>query len=194
MKDILLITNTDSSEGFIKELLMNAKYNKIYNAYNYSDGVNLVEVHPFDLVMINAPMRTELGDRLAKHAAMKSTAMVMFIARETTFNQSHDALSKLGVICVKKPVVVKPFQQLIKMLETTAIRTRSLAAGGGVSMNEMDDIRMTEVAKWHLISRFNMSESQASRVFEQFILDSGLSRVYASEQVIDGAINEGYFT
>lgn len=190
MRDILLITNTDSSEGFIKELLMNSKYNKIFNTYNYSDAANLIDVHPFDLIIINAPMRTELGDRLAKHAAMKSTAQVMFIARETTYNQSHDALSKVGVICVKKPVVVKPFQQLMKMLEATAIRINASAAHGDASMAAMDDFRMTEVAKWHLISRFNISESQASRVFEDFIISSGLPLIDAAEQVIDGAITE----
>lgn len=188
MQDILLITNNDSSEGFIKELLMNAKYNKLFHVYNYSDGTNLLNLHPFDLVMVNAPMRTELGDRLAKHAALHSSATVMFIARETTFNQCHDTLSKLGIICVKKPVVVKPFQQLMKMLEGTAALIGDLSQKSDLSATVTEEIRMTNVAKWHLISRFNISESQASRLFEQFTADNGLTVVGAAERIVEGAI------
>lgn len=189
MQDILLITNNDSSEGFIKELLMNAKYNKLFHVYNYSDGTNLLNLHPFDLVMVNAPMRTELGDRLARHAALHSSATVMFIARETTFNQCHDILSKLGIICVKKPVVVKPFQQLMKMLEGTAGRIGELSIKGGPSSAIIEEIRMTNVAKWHLISRFNISESQASRLFEHYMSENGLTVVSAAERIVDGAIS-----
>ena len=64
----------------IKELLMNTSYGKIYSAFNYSDATNLLDVHEFDLVIINAPMRTELGDRLAKYAAQRTTTSIMFIA------------------------------------------------------------------------------------------------------------------
>ncbi len=188
MKDILLITNNDSSEGFIKELLMNISYNKLFNVYNYSDGADLLNLHPFDLVMLNAPMRTELGDRLAKHAALHSTASVMFIARETTYKQCHDSLSKLGILCVKKPVVVKPFQQLMKMLEATTQRIEAVSRKGEMSMTVLDEIRMTDVAKWHLISRFNISESQAARLFDQYVEENGLNPVSAAENVVDGAI------
>ena len=54
MQDILLVTNTDASEGFIKELLMNSTYSRILNAYNFSDATNLLDVNRFDLVIINA--------------------------------------------------------------------------------------------------------------------------------------------
>lgn len=189
MQDILLITNTDSSEGFIKELLMNASYNKIWTAYNYSDGTNLLDVHPFDLVIINAPMRDELGDRLAKYAAHRTYTSILFIARETVYAMNHDMLTKFGILCVKKPVAVKPFQQLLKVVESTCVQVSKLEKHKVECRERIDEIRLVDAAKWHLISQFNISESQATRTFELFAIDRKVSRLTAADLILLGGIS-----
>ena len=189
VQDILLITNTDSSEGFIKELLMNASYGKIWTAYNYSDGTNLLDVHPFDLVIINAPMRDELGDRLAKYAAQRTHTSIFFIARETMFAMNHDILTKFGILCIKKPVAVKPFQQLIKVVETTCAQVAKMDKENKDNRERIDELRLIDAAKWHLISQFNISESQATRTFEQFAIDRKVSRLTAADLVLLGGIS-----
>lgn len=175
MKDVLLLTNNDASEGFVKELLMSASYGKLYIAYNYSDGVYLSEVHPFDLIIINAPLRTEVGDRFAKYVALHTTAEVLFISRDALYNQHHDHLSKLGILCIKKPVVVKPFLQLIKIIETSATTPDSIQ-------------RPINVAKWHLISEYNLTEPTAQRMLEQFALDHDTDLFVAAEAALAGKI------
>ena len=175
MKDVLLLTNNDASEGFVKELLMSASYGKLYIAYNYSDGVYLSEVHPFDLIIINAPLRTEVGDRFAKYVALHTTAEVLFISREALYNQHHEHLSKLGILCIKKPVVVKPFHQLIKIIEASATMPDSAQ-------------RPINVAKWHLISTYNITEPTAQRMLEQFAIDHEMDLYMAAEAALAGKI------
>lgn len=187
MQDLLLLTNTDSSEGFIKELFMNATYGRILNAYNHNDGAHLLDVHPFDLVLINAPLRAELGDRFAKYAALHTKTMVLFIARESTYQLHYDTLSKLGVICVKKPVVVKPFQQLIKILESSCHRLNQLKDSVDTGAL-IEEIRLVESAKWHLINLFNISESQSGRIIDQYAFDNGLNKTDSALRILDGAI------
>jgi len=189
VQDILLITNTDSSEGFIKELLMNASYGKIWTAYNYSDGTNLLDVHPFDLVIINAPMRDELGDRLARYAAQRTLTSILFIARESIFALNHDTLTKFGVLCIKKPVAVKPFQQLIKVVESTCTQITKSTLSTSELRSQIDEIRLIDASKWHLISTFNISEAQATRTFEQFALDRKVDRLTAADLVLLGGIS-----
>ena len=190
MQDILLVTNTDASEGFIKELLMSASYGRIYNAYDQSDGTHLLDVHKFDMVLINAPMRYELGDRLARYAAQRTTTSVLFIARETSYLQTRDILTKFGILCVKKPVQVKPFQQLIKLVESTGVRIAKMEAEGIDVKAVIDEIRLIDAAKWHLIAKFNISEAQASRIYESYVSEFGFSRLDTAERILDGAISE----
>ncbi|MDH8678285.1 hypothetical protein QE109_09010 [Fusibacter bizertensis] len=190
MQDILLITNTDSSEGFIKELLMNTSYGKIFSAFNYSDATNLLDVHEFDLVIINAPMRTELGDRLAKYAAQRTTTSIMFIARESTYLQTKELLTNFGVLCIKKPVVVKPFQNLLKCIETTRTKIHAMEKDHIEVLPMMDEIRTIDAAKWYLISKFNISESQSARTIDSFSVERELSRYAAAESILQGAIKE----
>ena len=144
MQDILLVTNTDASESFIKELLMSASYGRIFNAYDQSDGTHLLDVHKFDMVLINAPMRYELGDRLARYAAQRTTTSILFIARETSYLQTKDVLTKFGILCVKKPVQVKPFQQLIKVVESTVSRIAKMEAEGFDVKSIIDELRLID--------------------------------------------------
>lgn len=190
MQDILLITNTDSSEGFIKELLMNTSYGKIFSAFNYSDATNLLEVHEFDLVIINAPMRTELGDRLAKYAAQRTTTSIMFIARESTYHQTRDLLTNFGVLCIQKPVIVKPFQQLLKSIETTRSKILAMKKDHIDVLPMMDEIRTIDAAKWYLIYKFNISESQATRTIDTYSVDCQITRYESAEKILQGAITE----
>lgn len=188
MQDLLLLTNTDSSEGFIKELFMNATYGRILNAYNHNDGAHLLEVHPFDIVLINAPLRMELGDRFAKYAALHTNTMVLFIARESTYQLHYEALSKLGVICVKKPVVVKPFQQLLKMLEISCQRLNQINKLPD-SSPLIEELRLVDAAKWHLINQFSISESQAGRIVDQYAFANALSKTVSATHILEGAIS-----
>lgn len=190
MQDILLVTNTDASESFIKELLMSTSYGRIYNAFDHSDSTNLLDVHKFDMVLINAPMRYELGDRLARYAAQRTVTSILFIARETTYLQTKDMLTKFGILCVKKPVQVKPFQQLMKLVESTGTRLAKMESEGIDSKLIIDEIRLIDAAKWHLICAFNISESQASRVYESYVTENNLNRFVAAEKILDGAITE----
>ncbi len=190
MKDILLVSNTEASESFIKELLMSASYGRIFNAYDQSDGTHLLDVHKFDMVLINAPMRYELGDRLARYAAQRTTTSILFIARETSYLQSKDVLTKFGILCVKKPVEVKPFQQLIKLVESTCARIAKLEAEGSDVKSMIDEIRLIDTAKWHLIRLFKISDSQASRLYESYVSENNLSRLNAAERILDGAISQ----
>ena len=176
MKDVLLLTNNDSSEGFIKELLMRASYGKLYIAYNYADGAYLTEIHPFDLIIVNAPLRTEVGDRFAKYAALHTSAEVLFISRDALYNQHLDYLTNLGILCLKKPVVVKPFQQLIKIIEASVSKSDVMQ-------------RSINVAKWHLISSYNLTEPQAQRMLEQYALDESTDIFKAAEAALDGKIH-----
>lgn len=190
MQDILLVTNTDSSEGFIKELLMNTSYGKIFSAFNYSDATNLLDVHEFDLVIINAPMRTELGDRLAKYAAQRTTTSILFIARESTYHQTRDLLTNFGVLCIKKPVAVKPFQQLLKTIETTRGKISAMKKDHIDILPLMDEIRTIDAAKWYLISKFNISDSQATRTIDSYSVESQVTRCVSAELILKGEITE----
>jgi len=188
MQDILLITHTDTSENFIKELLMSTTYGKLYNAYDLSEGTHLLDVHNFDLVLINAPMRYELGDRLARYAAQRTTCSIMFVARETSYQQTKDVLTKFGILCVKKPVQVKPFQQLMKCIDLTRSQLLKMTANGIDIKSIIDEIRLIDTAKWHLIQTFNISEIQASRLYESFVSENNLELYEAAERILEGAI------
>ena len=190
MQDILLVTNTDSSEGFIKELLMNTSYGKIFTAYNYSDATHLLEVHKFDLVIINAPMRMELGDRLAKYAAQRTTTTILFIARESTHVQTKNQLTHFGVLCIKKPVAVKPFGQLIKIVENTRTKINAMERDHIEVLSVIDEIRAIDAAKWHLIADFNISESQSTRAVDSYSYENQITRLEAAEAILNGAIKQ----
>lgn len=187
MQDILLVTNTDASEGFIKELLMNTTYTRMLNAYNFSDATNLLDVNRFDLVIINAPMRHELGDRLAKYAAQRTTSSILFIARESTYDQTLEIMHSFGVLSVKKPVPVKPFSQLLKLVENSSNRVAKFYSEGTEVLNIIDQLRTVDVAKWFLIQKFNITESQAHRIVEKYAMDHQLPKHIAAEKIVQGA-------
>jgi len=142
------------------------------------------------MVLINAPMRYELGDRLARYAAQRTTTSILFIARETSYLQTKDVLTKFGILCVKKPVQVKPFQQLIKIVESTVSRIAKMEAEGFDVKSIIDELRLIDAAKWHLINTFNISDSQSSRVYESYVTENNYSRLYAAERILEGAIME----
>lgn len=190
MQDILLVTNTDASEGFIKELLMNTTYSRILMAYNFSDATNLLDVNRFDLVIINAPMRHELGDRLAKYAAQRTTSSILFIARESTYDQTLEIMHSFGVLAVKKPVPVKPFSQLLKLIENSSKRVAKLYSEGTEVLNIIDQLRTVDVAKWFLIQKYSISESQAHRIVEKYAMDHQLPKNTAAEKIVQGAVIE----
>ena len=99
-------------------------------------------------------------------------------------------MHSFGVLSVKKPVPVKPFSQLIKLIENSSKRVAKLYSEGTEVLNIIDQLRTVDVAKWFLIQKYSITESQAHRIVEKYAMDHQLPKNTAAEKIVQGAVIE----
>src|SRR5574344_1591563 len=104
MKRVLILTSSDKTEVFLKELLTEKGFEIIVAAKTSGEAKQLMSKDNFDLVIINAPLEEETGCSLACEIKAACTAEVLFLVNKEAFDEVSSYLETFGVYTLSKPL------------------------------------------------------------------------------------------
>ena len=184
MESAVIVTSSEKSTAYFTEVLNAASLTHITAAKSCGEARRVFLERDFDLIIINAPLRDESGEELARHIASKGAAQVILVVA----GEHYDAVSAVcendGILTISKPVSRAVFWSALMLARASQNRIMRMQSENRKLQQKIEDIRIADRAKSVLISCLNMSEQEAHRYIEKQAMDMRLSKRAVAEEIL----------
>ncbi len=180
----LIVSQTEKGVAYFTEMLQAASDDSIVASPSCGEARRLLFERDFDLVIINAPLRDESGEQLARHLASKAVSQVILVVKSELFDAVSAVCEDDGVLVVAKPINRAIFWSALKLAKSTQSRLRRMREENSKLKQKIEDIRIVDRAKYILISYLSMSEQEAHRYMEKQAMDMRTSKRAVAEGIL----------
>jgi len=184
MESALVVTTFEKSAAFFAEVLSAASIGQTVTVSTCGEARRRLLEREFDLVILNAPLRDESGESLARHIAAKGFSQVILIVA----SESYEAVSAIcendGVLTLAKPLNKTLFWSALKLAQSAQGRIARMRAENNKLAQKIEDIRIVDRAKYLLISYLSMSEQDAHRFIEKQAMDMRTTKRTIAEGIL----------
>lgn len=180
---VLLAGGNDKLCAFLSELLPRSDYEPLVKVDSVGEVRRMVPEGSTDIVIINAPLKEEFGTQLALDLAYENISVLLLVSGEV-FDQVTAKVEDEGVLTLAKPMTRQSFYTAIKLATAMRGKMLRLERKNQALQEKMTDIRIVNRAKWLLISKQGMTESDAHYLIEKQAMDTRLSRREIAEGII----------
>ena len=184
MESALVVSHTEKSITLLTDMLNTAECGTVSVRNSCGDARRALIEQNFDLVIINAPLRDESGESLARHVAAKGLSQVLLIVKSEHFDEVSSITEGDGVLVISKPVNPGMLWSALKLAGAAQSRLSRLKAENSRLSQKIDDIRIIARAKCILISFLNITEQEAHRYIEKQAMDMRTTRRSIAEGIL----------
>ena len=181
---VLIVSSSVKAEEYLRDILDTAQFSPVVTASGAGEAKRMQLENHYDLVLINAPLADDFGTELAIEIAEDSASGVILFVKNELFEQVSYKAEDYGVLTVAKPGSRQGIYQAIKLLVATRRRIKTFENKAVTLEAKMKEIRLINRAKWILIDRFKMSETEAHKYIEKTAMDNCVKRGEIAENII----------
>lgn len=181
---VLVVSAAEKFNDTIASLLPSSSYYPVKYVSNIAAAKRTFLEQRYDFVIINTPLPDELGARFAMDACSGTSTVALLLVRTEIYDEVCDKVSDSGVFTLAKPTTVQILSQALRWMGAVRERLRRLEKKATSIEEKMEEIRLVNRAKWLLIEKRNMSESDAHHHIEKQAMDRCISRREVSLDII----------
>ena len=181
---VLVVSASDKFNSSIMALLPVTDYWPVSIAKSVSEAKRRLLDSPVDILLINAPLTDDFGMRLAIDVCNTSDAGVLLLVKNDLYNDIYAKVVEFGVMTLPKPTSSQMVAQCLRSLCATRERLRKVEERQATVEEKIEEIRLINRAKWHLIECLSMTEAEAHRYIEKQAMDLRLSKREVAENII----------
>ena len=185
MKSALIVSHSEKGTAFFTEMLCADSFKTITALTTCGKARRQLLERDFDLVIINAPLRDESGEALARHVASKGAAEVILVVASEHLDEISAATEGYGVLLASRPVNRRIFWTTLKLAGAAQNRLKMMQAENSRLKQQIEDIRIIDRAKCVLISRLGISEQEAHRLIEKQAMDTRATRRAVAQELLN---------
>ena len=181
---VLIVSASERFTASARALLPPTDYYPVETAKSAGEARRRILEASFDLVLVQAPLRDEFGSRLASDVCRSSGAGVLLFVKNEVYDDVYAEVMEAGVMVLGTPASTQMVAQSLRMLCAARERLRRMEEKQATVEEKIEEIRLVNRAKWLLIERLQMTESEAHRFIEKQAMDLRLSRKAVAENII----------
>jgi response regulator NasT len=184
MESALIVSCSDKSIDFFDEMLKMASVKRTETAQSCEQARETLESRDYDVVIINAPLRDETGEKLSKQIASKGTTQVILVVKSEYFDEISVSTESTGVLTVSKPVNRALFWSALRLAKSAIGRVRLVREENDRLKRKLEDISIVSRAKLLLITYLGLSEQEAHRYIEKQAMDLRRTKREIAEDIL----------
>lgn len=181
---VLIVSSSVKAEEYLRDILGGGQFSPVVTASGAGEAKRMQLENHYDLVLINAPLSDDFGTDLAIEIAEDSASGVILFVKNELFEQVSYKAEDYGILTVSKPGSRQGIYQAIKLLVAMRRKIKAFESKAVTLEAKMKEIRLINRAKWLLIERFKMSESEAHKYIEKTAMDNCVKRGEIAENII----------
>lgn len=181
---VLIVSASEKFSEAARALLPPTDYFPVDTVRSAGEARRVLLQTAFDLVLIQTPLRDEFGSRLAMDICVSSGAGVLLLVKKELYDDVYAEVMEQGVMVLPVPTSAQTVSQTLRMMCAARERLRRMEEKQATVEEKIEEIRLVNRAKWILIERLQMSESEAHRYIEKQAMDLRTSRREVAENII----------
>ena len=181
---VLIVSATDAFASAFADLLPETKYFPVHTVSSINAARCTLTEKTYDFIIINAPLRDDIGVRFAIDTCCNKQSVVLLIVKSDIYNGIHEQVTEYGVFTLSKPLSKITMTYALNWLESSRERLRQFEKKSLSIEEKMAEIRLVNKAKWILISQLSMSESEAHRYIGKQAMDRCVTKRTIAEEII----------
>ena len=138
----------------------------------------------FDLIVVNAPLCDETGEKFACDVAAEPLSSVILIVRSEIYEEMSARVEEFGVFTVARPLNRQLFWSVLKLAGAARAKAGRLHHETEQLKIKLEDVKTIDRAKCALIQYLSMTEKQAHHFIEKQAMDRCVTRRSVAEEIL----------
>ena len=181
---VLLTSTSDKMNAAVTSLLPVTDYRPVAIAKSVNEARRKRLEEPFDLVIVNSPLPDGSGIRFSMDVCTAGEAGVLLLAGHEHYEDIYYKVLPYGVVALSKPTNTQMLSQSLRVLCAIRERLRHMKSKQATVEEKIEEIRLTNRAKWLLIECLHMTEPEAHRYITQKAMEQKITKREAAEGII----------
>lgn len=181
---VLLVSASEKFDTRMRALLPATDYYPVQSARSVGQARRMALEAPYDLVLIQTPLKDDFGVQLAIDICTDTNAGALLFVKSELFDSVSAKVLEYGVVTLALPTNSQLVEQSLRMLCAQRERIRRMEARQQSVEEKIAEIRLVNRAKWLLIECLSMTEADAQRYLEKQSMDQRISKRQAAENII----------
>lgn len=139
----------------------------------------------YDFIFINAPLEDSFGSEFAVDCVKDSNSCVLMFVPNDLYEQNFSKLAQFGVFTLEKNNSQEMINRTLDFMIASRERLRFSEQKLTSVEEKMEEIRLINRAKWLLIDKKQMTETQAHRFLEKQAMDRCITKVQMAKNIIN---------
>ncbi len=182
---VMVVSTTEKANEFLQTILPKNQFSPILSVHSAGEARRELVNRDVDIVVINAPLKDQLGTDLAMDLALNCNCGVLMMVKNDIYEQVTYKVEEYGVLTLSRPCTQQQVFQSMKLLLATRLRLRALEAKTASLEEKMKEIRLVNRAKSLLIENLKMTEQEAHRHLEKAAMDNSEKKSVIAQRIIN---------
>ena len=181
---VLVVSASDTFNVSMQTVLPENKFSPVVYESSTNAAKRTMLERSFDFVIINSPLPDDSGTRLAVDCCATKATVALIMVRAEIYALTYNKVAEHGVYVLSKPTSKPIVANAIDWMIATHARLKQLEKKSMSIEEKMQEIRTVNRAKWLLIERLKMTETEAHRYIEKQAMDQCISKISVAETII----------
>lgn len=181
---VLVVSAVENFHSAMTSMLPEASFQPIVKVQTVAEAQRAVAERSFDFVIINAPLKDDLGMRFAVDCSTSHNSLVLFLISNEIHGDVYAKVAAHGVFTLPKPMNKQSMDNALRWLMTTKRKLSGVEKKNTKIEDKMEEIRLVNKAKWLLISNEGLLEPEAHRYLEKEAMDRCITKKELCEEII----------
>lgn len=182
---VMVVSTTDKALGFFQKILPKEQFYPLTWVRSAGEAQRMLIDRSVDIVVINAPLKDEMGTELAIEFAQNHSCGVMMMVKNDIYEQVTYKVEEYGVLTLPRPCTAQQVFQTMKLLLATQHRLRAMEKKTASLEEKMKEIRLVNRAKGLLMDNLKFTEQEAHRYIEKAAMDNCKKRSEIAQNIIN---------
>lgn len=182
---ILIVSAQRTFNDALMPFLPDFKFDPIKTVTSISAAKQSLAARSYDFIIINSPLPDGGGIDFATDVSGLKTSVALLLVRSDLYETTFGRVSSCGVYVLPKPTSKNIISQAIDWMTATRERLKMLERKTVSAEEKIREIRTVNRAKWLLIEKLKISESDAHRQIEKQAMDLCITKLAVAEKIIE---------
>lgn len=181
---VLIISSSPASAGALYKFF-SQRFNSAEKAADAPEARRKLGMgNYYDIVVLDSPVGGESGADIAMYAAENSFCSVIMAVRAEFFDEMCYKTEASGILVIQKPLSSQTLHQALALAEATRERLKRAERQNESLRKKMDEIKLVTRAKFLLMEKLRMRESEAHKFIEKQAMDMRQSKAEVARILI----------
>lgn len=183
MEKILIVSSAKKSKELLVEIIKSSGNYEIESVDDKISCQEIIKNKDFDLIIINAPLKDDYGEKLAIFIDENTSSDIILIIKND-YKEKFSKLEGKGIFILEKPINKFLLMNIINSYIIHRRRYNLIIKENEQLKKTISNIKLINRAKLTLIQYLKMSEDEAHRYIEKQAMDLRITKVEIAKNIL----------